>query len=388
MNNRNREHARIFDVPDAFYDLNGWGRQASESRKLTLGMKLLVVSQPTRDQLKFEEWQYTRDEPRFVEDKPVQVLCGRKTGHVEVMSREAAYAKHPVIFRRGDGRPALKLGWSILGQNSTLPHEVSAPEGTPTDNSAEWFNWLRSGESFDDWATAAEGVADLFATDEHTPEKQRAYAEENAYWVEIRMPLPGVRLIAFQLSLLDLRPKVSLKTWIDKDSPDVYRMFAGRRFFFRGQPAASYEDQSPNGTWAQQMKQKGVAVRGVVHDIALARVGRPGSPSEVLSPLFMEFCEFANACFDGTAGELTEQAPKSAVSLPPPEWQGDAERIEELLATLTSFSDTERDCLVKVRIGQTIFRRQLLARWGMKCSVTGLANPDVLIASHIVSWSR
>src|SRR5262245_40117755 len=130
---------------------------------------------------------------------------------------------------------------------------------------------MRSGESFDDWSTAAEGLAELFATEDHTPEKQRAYPEANAYWVEISMPLPGVRLVALQLSLLDLRPKVSLKIWVDEDSPDVYQRFAGRSFVFRSQLAALYEDQSPNDGWAQQMKQKGVAVRGVIHDISLAR---------------------------------------------------------------------------------------------------------------------
>lgn len=50
-------------------------------------------------------------------------------------------------------------------------------------------------------------------------------------------------------------------------------------------------------------------------------------------------------------------------------------------------SETTRDAIVKARVGQGKFRTDLLRRWGRQCSLTGLANPDLLIASHIHAWS-
>jgi hypothetical protein len=50
-------------------------------------------------------------------------------------------------------------------------------------------------------------------------------------------------------------------------------------------------------------------------------------------------------------------------------------------------SETEKNALVKLRVGQGYFRQHLIKRWG-GCSVTGCADESVLIASHIVPWSK
>lgn len=42
----------------------------------------------------------------------------------------------------------------------------------------------------------------------------------------------------------------------------------------------------------------------------------------------------------------------------------------------------------KVRLGQSYFRRMILANYGGKCCVTGLDIPQVLRASHIVAWAE
>ena len=52
-----------------------------------------------------------------------------------------------------------------------------------------------------------------------------------------------------------------------------------------------------------------------------------------------------------------------------------------------SLSDTEKDALAKIRVGQGWFRDQLIKRWG-GCSVTTCPDHGVLIASHIVPWSK
>jgi predicted restriction endonuclease len=49
---------------------------------------------------------------------------------------------------------------------------------------------------------------------------------------------------------------------------------------------------------------------------------------------------------------------------------------------------TEREALVKARINQVRFRRWVLASYGGRCCVTGLQEPRLLIASHIVPWAE
>jgi len=50
-----------------------------------------------------------------------------------------------------------------------------------------------------------------------------------------------------------------------------------------------------------------------------------------------------------------------------------------------SLDETERDSVVKSRIGQGTFRKRLIDLWGC-CSVTGLKNIPLLRASHIKPW--
>lgn len=48
---------------------------------------------------------------------------------------------------------------------------------------------------------------------------------------------------------------------------------------------------------------------------------------------------------------------------------------------------TEATRLVVQRVGQDIFRASLLAYWGQRCAVSGLAVPRLLRASHIKPWA-
>ena len=50
--------------------------------------------------------------------------------------------------------------------------------------------------------------------------------------------------------------------------------------------------------------------------------------------------------------------------------------------------ETERDVLTKARIGQGKFRANLVAYWGKgeRCALTGIAIPEMLVASHIKPW--
>lgn len=50
-------------------------------------------------------------------------------------------------------------------------------------------------------------------------------------------------------------------------------------------------------------------------------------------------------------------------------------------------TDTEKDAVVKVRVGQGFFRDALLERW-KGCAVTQCKEPSLLLASHIKPWSK
>lgn len=51
-----------------------------------------------------------------------------------------------------------------------------------------------------------------------------------------------------------------------------------------------------------------------------------------------------------------------------------------------NIEDTERQSLIKARIGQGLYRQKLINYWE-KCSVTGYSDVTILIASHIKPWS-
>lgn len=49
---------------------------------------------------------------------------------------------------------------------------------------------------------------------------------------------------------------------------------------------------------------------------------------------------------------------------------------------------TEAWALQRTRIGQGPFRSALLARWEGRCPLTGIGEPELLRASHIIPWNR
>ena len=61
------------------------------------------------------------------------------------------------------------------------------------------------------------------------------------------------------------------------------------------------------------------------------------------------------------------------------------EEIESASASLADLPETERSALIKSRLGQGVFRQQLVELWE-GCSVTGAAFRPMLRASHIKPW--
>lgn len=61
------------------------------------------------------------------------------------------------------------------------------------------------------------------------------------------------------------------------------------------------------------------------------------------------------------------------------------EQVQIELLNEADISDTERQSLIKARVGQGKFK-QNVARFETQCRVTGVANPTHLVASHIKPW--
>jgi hypothetical protein len=60
-------------------------------------------------------------------------------------------------------------------------------------------------------------------------------------------------------------------------------------------------------------------------------------------------------------------------------------RFEEEIAAL---GETEAEAIVRQRIGQDVFRAALMDYWGGRCPLTGIDDPALLRASHIVPWAE
>ncbi|MBJ9697102.1 HNH endonuclease [Burkholderia cenocepacia] len=62
----------------------------------------------------------------------------------------------------------------------------------------------------------------------------------------------------------------------------------------------------------------------------------------------------------------------------------DDKAFQEFMSN-SPLSETEKEAVIKTRVGQGYFRDQLLKRW-TGCSVTKVTEPSILVASHIKPW--
>lgn len=65
---------------------------------------------------------------------------------------------------------------------------------------------------------------------------------------------------------------------------------------------------------------------------------------------------------------------------------GDSVRLEQSIATAPT-GPTDRHGWVKLRRGQQYFRQTVLNAYGVRCCITGISVPRLLVASHIRPWS-
>lgn len=71
-------------------------------------------------------------------------------------------------------------------------------------------------------------------------------------------------------------------------------------------------------------------------------------------------------------------------------FDGQEENVSQVINGIVNnaaLRETERAAIVQARIGQGLFRRELIKKYNGKCIITGIDHPKLLTASHIKPWS-
>jgi hypothetical protein len=118
----------------------------------------------------------------------------------------------------------------------------------------------------------------------------------------------------------------------------------------------------------------------------LLSIDHPGVAAELatLPPSLLSGPGLATFDFDTLTAlhASLDRVYKLGVSLPDAPFA----RFRAQTADLPQTTEIER--LVVQRIGQEIFRAALMDYWGARCPITGITDPALLRASHIVPWAE
>ncbi|HET6378723.1 MAG TPA: HNH endonuclease [Methylocella sp.] len=123
---------------------------------------------------------------------------------------------------------------------------------------------------------------------------------------------------------------------------------------------------SPQGPWFLSIEHSGVAAE--TGALPISPASGPGLVTFLLASL-------------SELHAVLDRVYKLAVSLP------DAPLSRFRFKTKDLPQRTEAERLVVQRIGQDIFREALIDYWGGRCPLTGITEPALLRASHIVPWA-
>ena len=65
----------------------------------------------------------------------------------------------------------------------------------------------------------------------------------------------------------------------------------------------------------------------------------------------------------------------------------DYDEVTSVIEGYANLQETERSAIVKSRIGQGLFRKELIKKYNSSCVITGINEKKLLIASHIKPWA-
>jgi hypothetical protein len=133
---------------------------------------------------------------------------------------------------------------------------------------------------------------------------------------------------------------------------------------------------APGGVWIAGASPHGPWLLSIEHSGAAAEITLPLLP--VVAPGLVTF-ELPTL---GRLHAALDRVYKLSVSLP------DAPLTRFRVKTKNLPQSTEAERLVVQRIGQNLFRDALMDYWGGRCPLTGITEPELLRASHIISWAE
>ena len=130
-------------------------------------------------------------------------------------------------------------------------------------------------------------------------------------------------------------------------------------------------------TWIGRTASQGPWLLSITHAAVAAELGIP--PAEGIPGPGLATYAFATL---GQLYQALDRVYKLGVSLP----TAPLEAFQQATAHLPRTTEVER--LVVQRVGQDLFRGALLEYWGGRCPLTGITDPELLRASHIVPWAE
>jgi len=129
--------------------------------------------------------------------------------------------------------------------------------------------------------------------------------------------------------------------------------------------------------WIGRIAGRGPWLLSITHAAVAAELGLP--PADGISG--PGFAAYAFSSLSQLYQAL-DRVYKLGASLP----TAPLEAFQKATAHLPSTTEAER--LTVQRVGQDLFRAALLEYWGGRCPLTGITDPELLRASHIVPWAE
>jgi hypothetical protein len=133
---------------------------------------------------------------------------------------------------------------------------------------------------------------------------------------------------------------------------------------------------APGSVWVAGASQRGPWLLSIDHPGVAAEIGAAAAstvPGPGTVTFIYETLTQLHAALD--------RVYKLAMSLP------EAPLLRFRAATAKLPQTTEAERLVVQRVGQNLFRDALMDYWGGRCPITGITEPALLRASHIVPWA-
>ncbi|WP_165419959.1 HNH endonuclease [Edaphobacter modestus] len=157
---------------------------------------------------------------------------------------------------------------------------------------------------------------------------------------------------------------MSVRTWLATASTYSASVLAWVRFASTTAPGDIFIAHSLSAPWLISVQHAGVA-----REFGPSTLPGPGASTQV----FLNLTELHRAI------ARTYQLSVSLPQLPLQSFEGQTEALPR---------ETEADRVVIARVGQDIFRQALMEYWNGTCPLTGITDPALLRASHIVPWAE